>query len=83
MSERRETTVKKHEYLHKFCKLEIMKECEFRQIGSQPYKQKLTGNNLLKEICEGKYFGAVICDIHVPDTLKENFTELTPIFKKC
>ena len=58
-----------------------MKECEFQTTVSQPYKQKLTGDYLLKQICAGKYFGAVVCDIHVPEPLKEYFAEVPPAFK--
>ena len=81
MSERRDATEKKHDYQLKFCKLETMKECQFRCTDSQPYKQKLTGDDLLKKIFAGKYFGVVICDIHVPESLKDHFAEMTPIFK--
>ena len=73
--------LKKHEYLHKFCNLVIMNECEFRHTLSQPYKQKLTGYDHLKKICAGKYFGAVVCDVHVPEVLKEHFAEMPPVFK--
>ena len=60
-----------------------MKECELRPSVSQPYKQKLTGDYLLKQICAEKYFGAVVCDIRVPEPLKEFFAEMPPVFKKC
>ena len=66
--------------MREFCKLVIMKECEIRHTGSQPYKQKLTGDELLKQIFTGKYFGAVVCDIHVPENLKTDFAEMPPIF---
>ena len=58
-----------------------MKECEFRHTVSQPYKQKLTRDDLLEQICAGKYFGAVVCDIHVPEALKDHFAEMPSIFK--
>ena len=58
-----------------------MKECEFQTTVSQPYKQKLTGEYLLKQICAGKYFGAVVCDIRVLEMLKEYFAEMPPVFK--
>ena len=57
-----------------------MKKCEFQTTVSQPYKQKLTGDYLLKQICAGKYFGAVVCNIRVPEPLKEYFAEMPPIF---
>ena len=58
-----------------------MKECEFQTSVSQPYKQKLTGDYLLKQICARIYFGAVVCDICVPEPLKEYFAEMPPVFK--
>ena len=58
-----------------------MKDCEFLHAVSQPYKQKLTGDDPLKQIFAGKYFGAVVCDIHVPENLKTDFAEMPPIFK--
>ena len=33
------------------------------------------------KICNGSYFGAAVCDIHVPENLKEYFAEMTPVFK--
>ena len=59
----------------------IMKECEFRHTISQPYKQKLTGHDLLNQICAGKFFGAVVCDIHEPEGLKEHFAKMPIIFE--
>ena len=35
----------------------------------------------LEQICAGKYFGAVVCDIRVPEGLKGHFAELLPVFK--
>ena len=43
-----------------------MKECEFQTTVSQ-HNRKLSSEQLLKEICDGKYFGAAVCDIHVPE----------------
>ena len=57
-----------------------MKQCAFRQTGLVK-KQKLTENNLLKEICEENFFGTVICDIHIFDHLKHDVAEFTPLFK--
>ena len=36
---------------------------------------------LLEEVRQGNFFGAVEVDIHVPDHLKPKFQEMTPIFK--
>ena len=35
----------------------------------------------LEEICNGKYFGAAVCDIYVPENLKAYVTEMPPVFK--
>ena len=34
-----------------------------------------------KFIYAGKYFGTVVCDVPVPEVLKEHFAEMPPIFK--
>ena len=81
MNERCENTVKKHAYLRDIWRLVVMKECAFRPTFSQPCEQILTTEHLLKQICDGKYFGAVVCDIHVPDHLTDHFAKMTPIFK--
>ena len=81
MKERHENTVEKHAYLRKFCKLEIMKECEFLPTVSQSYGKEMSSEQLLEEICNGKYFGAAVCDIRVPDHLKDYFAEMAPVFK--
>ena len=36
---------------------------------------------LLEEVRQGSFFGAVEVDLHVPDHLKKKFSEMTPIFK--
>ena len=82
MKQRREATAEKHRYLRDNCNdLKVMKECEFKPNFSQPCNKTLTGDYLLKQICEGNYFGAVICDVYVPENLKEHFSEMTPVFK--
>ena len=55
-----------------------MKECEFRVSQQLPI---LSSDELLREICNGNYFGAVVCDIHVPENLKAYFAEMPPVFK--
>ena len=46
------------------------------------HKGKLkTETQLLDEVRNGSLFGAVEVDIHVPDELKQKFSEMTPIFK--
>jgi hypothetical protein len=36
---------------------------------------------VLNKILDGRLFGFVECDIHVPDHLESKFSEMTPIFK--
>ena len=64
-----------------YSKLVVMKDCNFRPTFSRPCEQILTTDYLLKQICDGKYFGAVVCDIQVPDHLKDQFAEITPVYK--
>ncbi|XP_063966739.1 uncharacterized protein LOC135156886 [Lytechinus pictus] len=45
------------------------------------YGQGLTKDDLLSAIRCGDLFGFVQCDIHVPDHLREYFSEMCPIFK--
>jgi len=40
-----------------------------------------TKHGIIKRIKDGSLFGMVECDIHVPDSLREHFSEMTPIFK--
>ena len=35
----------------------------------------------MQQICPGKYFGAVVCNVHISDSLKYHFAEMPPIFK--
>ena len=46
-----------------------------------PDSRSLAGEQLLKEIKEGKLFGYVQCDIEVPENLRANFANFPPIFK--
>ena len=55
-----------------------MKECEFRVLQQFPV---LSSEQLLKEICNGNYFGAAVCDVNVPENLKPYFAEMPPVFK--
>ena len=43
--------------------------------------QRLTLQDIIDNIISGALFGAVECDIHVPESLKETFSEMSPIFK--
>ena len=53
-----------------------------------PYKradfshcEAITPDDILRSVKEEKLFGLIECDIEVPDTLKNHFSELQPIFK--
>lgn len=77
--------------------LKIMWECEWRELYRQSQQvryfcRKLkteilgeevnsTEQQILERIESGELFGLVECDIHVPETLKEKFGEMSPIFK--
>jgi len=41
----------------------------------------LTQNQILEAVKTGQLFGVIECDIHVPDHLKQKFSEMCPIFK--
>ena len=45
------------------------------------YLQTLDEKLILYAIREGHLFGVVECDIHVPEALKQKFSEMPPIFK--
>mgnify|MGYP006375582401 FL=1 len=48
----------------------------------RPLKQlNPTQQNIIDAVLDGTLFGLVQCDLHVPDRLKEYFSEMTPIFK--
>ena len=44
-------------------------------------KKYLNQDQIIQYIQDGCLFGFVECDIHVPDHLKDYFSEMTPIFK--
>ena len=46
-----------------------------------PYRRSLAAEQLLEEIKKGKLFGYVQCDIEVPENLRANFTNFSPILK--
>jgi hypothetical protein len=82
MEDRRNKTAQKHKYLRRACnELVVMKECVFKPTLVRPCATTITPASLLKQICEGEIFGAVVCDIRVPDALRNHFAEMTPVFK--
>ena len=83
MLEKREKTLKKHKYLEAFATLEVMKECEFdREYDETTVHAKyLTQTDTLEGVRGGGLFGAIVCDVCVPNHLKHAFAEMPPIFK--
>ena len=82
MKQRRDATAEKHSYLREACKtLVVMKECEFQPTFVQPCNKTMTTDFLIKQICEDNIFGAAVCDISVPERLKDHFSEMTLVFK--
>ena len=49
--------------------------------SSYPPTQKLDHSMVLKSIRDGKFFGFIECDINVPESLRDKFSEMSPIFK--
>ena len=44
-------------------------------------KYRLSEQEIMENVSNGTFFGAVECDIYVPEELKSHFEEMTPIFK--
>lgn len=74
--------------------LVTMWECEWARYRSRnttvnPYltptetQYRMTQQELLAAILDGRLFGVVECDLLVPDHLKPYFSEMPPIFKKA
>ncbi|XP_071805255.1 uncharacterized protein [Asterias amurensis] len=59
---------------------ELMSFLESRRLPLQR-KESMTTREIIKAIRSGNIFGFVECDINVPDSKKEKFSEMTPIFK--
>ena len=77
-------TLEKHKYLREFVENPVvMKECEFGRsfLQTTVHEKYLACKELLKGIREGKLFGAVVCDVKVPEHEKDFFAEMPPIFK--
>ena len=49
--------------------------------GRQHNGKLKSPTQLLEQVRNGEFFGAVEVDLHVPDHLKSKFSEMTPIFK--
>jgi hypothetical protein len=95
LDEKFEKTEKMNQYiLENGYKLEIKWECEWKKEKStmtkmpankylypKEEKYRLTQSEILEAVKSGVLFGAVECDIHVPEHLQDKFSEMTPIFK--
>ena len=97
MEELRQKTEEKRKYIQDlgYDYISIW-ECEYRNMRKHDsslssflsanfpppkFRQGVTEEHLLSAIHKGDLFGFVVCDIHVPEHLKENFSEMCPIFK--
>ena len=91
--EKRDHTTKIAEYIRQSgYGLEEIWECEWRTYrrgnavtNSYLYptesRYRMTSEEILQFIRNGQLFGAVLCDIHVPEDKKDYFAEMPPIFK--
>ncbi|XP_025085055.1 uncharacterized protein LOC112558684 isoform X2 [Pomacea canaliculata] len=52
-----------------------------KKLPSYSSKRYPTENDILAAVKDGTLFGLVQCDLHVPEALRERFSEMTPIFK--
>ena len=44
-------------------------------------KRNITKEDILQKVRSGEFFGLIQCNIHVPERLREKFSDLPPIFK--
>ena len=94
--ERRERTRDVHDYLLGIgVNLVEIKECEWlyaksnnnelkefvKSLNIPKHPVNMTEAEIKNKIKDGSLFGLVECDIHVPEELKDYFSEMTPIFK--
>ena len=75
-------TLEKHEYLEEFAMLVVIKECEYGQLQTETavHAKYLAQIDILNGVRGGELFGAIVCDVCVPDHLKADFAEMPPIF---
>ena len=91
---RRELDALRRHYIKDKCFRVIeMWECEWRRLYKTTnsvkqhirehfhYRRSLAAEQLSEEMKKGKLFGYVQCDIEVPENLRANFANFTPIFK--
>ncbi|XP_063687079.1 uncharacterized protein LOC134820563 [Bolinopsis microptera] len=56
-------------------------EIHNRYVYTTEHLFRMTKDRILEEILNGHLFGAVQCDLRVPDHLKAHYAEMPPIFK--
>ena len=92
-----DSTITRIEYLESLgYKVEVIWECEYNELlknntrareivskrtGIQHRESSMTEAGILEAVRDGTFFGAVECDISVPDSLRDKFHEMAPIFK--
>ena len=77
---------KKHTaYLRRHVKVVEMWECTWKRERDPPPRQKwqMTQQQIITAVVDGRLFGMVECDLHVPEHLQDHFAEMQPIFKNA
>ena len=77
---------KKHTaYLRRHVKVVEMWECTWKRERDPPLRQKwqMTQQQIITAVVDGRLFGMVECDLHVPEHLQDHFAEMQPIFKNA
>ena len=77
---------KKHTaYLRRHVKVVEMWECDWKRERDPPPRQKwqMTQQQIITAVVDGRLFGMVECDLHVPEHLQDHFAEMQPIFKNA
>ena len=46
-----------------------------------PRHGRMTEEDLLREVWRGRFFGVLVCDVDVPEELRDHFADFEPIFK--
>ena len=77
---------KKHTaYLRRHVKVVEMWECTWKRERDPPPRQKwqMTQQQIITAVVDGRLFGMVECDLHVPEHLQDHFAVMQPIFKNA
>ena len=72
-------------YLRRHVKVVEMWECTWKRERDPPPRQKwqMTQQQIITAVVDGRLFGMVECDLHVPEHLQDHFAEMQPIFKNA